>query len=147
MGYLWHGHYLSYFEQARTEWLRARGATYRGLEDQGTLLVVVETGLTFHRPGGYDDEVEVHTRLVEARGARLRFQYEVRRGRELLAKGFTVLASTDARGRPCRPPATLRALAAQAGLDPDGLAQEGLAQEGPGGKDPAASAVQERKSS
>lgn len=122
MGYLWHGHYLAYFEEARTDWLRARGTTYRALEDAGTLLVIVETGLRHHRPARYDDEVLVSTRLAEARGPRLRFEYEVRRGDELLASGFTVLASADRTGRPCRPPGELAALAAAAG---DGAAASG----------------------
>lgn len=110
MGYLWHGHYLAYFEQARTDWLRARGTSYRDLEDSGTLLVVVETGLHFRKPAAYDEEVLVHARLTEVRGPRLRFEYEVRRDAALLATGFTVLASTDRHGRPCRPPEALSSL-------------------------------------
>ena len=55
MGYLWHGHYLALFEEARTDWLRARGLTYRALEDAGILLVVAETGVRYLKPGGYDD--------------------------------------------------------------------------------------------
>jgi acyl-CoA thioester hydrolase len=116
MGYAWHGHYLAYFEQARTDWLRVRGASYRALEDSGTLLVVVETGVRFHRPAGYDDEIVVTARLAEVRGPRTRFEYDVRRDGQLLVTGFTVLASTDKRGRPCRPPEILRRLAEEAGV-------------------------------
>jgi acyl-CoA thioester hydrolase len=114
MGYLWHGHYLAYFEQARTDWFRARGGTYRALEDAGTLLVVVETGVKFRKPAGYDDEVVVVSRLVSAEGVRLRFEYEVRRGRDLLATGFTVLACADKNGRPVRPPEDLLTLVGSA---------------------------------
>jgi acyl-CoA thioester hydrolase len=110
MGYLWHGHYLAYFEEARTAWLRSRGASYRALEDAGVLLVVAEAEVTFRRPAAYDDVVEVSARLVEARGARLTFLYEVRRGPTLLARGRTLLASTDRRGRPCRLPGEILAL-------------------------------------
>ena len=120
MGYLWHGHYLAYFEQARTDWFRARGGTYRALEDAGTLLVVVETGVRFRKPAGYDDEVVVVSRLVSAEGVRLRFEYEVRRGRDLLATGFTELACADRSGRPVRPPGELLALVEAPPRDPSG---------------------------
>jgi acyl-CoA thioester hydrolase len=116
MGYAWHGHYLAYFEQARTDWLRVRGASYRALEDDGTLLVVAETGVKFLRPAGYDDELVITARLAEMRGPRIRFEYDVRRDARLLATGFTVLASADKTGRPCRPPELLRRLAKDAGL-------------------------------
>ncbi len=108
MGYLYHGHYLAYCEQGRTEFLRSRGATYLELEEEGTLLVVVETGLRFLRPAGYDDHLIVRTALTEVRGVRLRFEYELRREDRLLATGFTVLASCNARGRPKRLPARLQ---------------------------------------
>lgn len=118
MGVVYHAHYLAYFEQGRTEFLRARGRAYRDVEEDGSLLVVVETGLRFLRPARYDDLLCVRTRLVEARGVRLRFEYEVRRGEDLLATGYTVLAHTDRAGRPCRPPADLAAFSAPPGVRP-----------------------------
>ena len=110
MGYVYHGHYLVYFEEGRTELLRSLGATYRQLEDDGTLLVVVETGQRFLRPAGYDDDLTIRTSLTRMRGVRLRFEYEVRREAGVLATGFTVLAACDKAGRPRRLPATLRDL-------------------------------------
>jgi acyl-CoA thioester hydrolase len=110
MGFLYHGHYLAYFEQGRTEMLRSLGATYRELEEQGTLLVVVETGQRFLRPAGYDDHLTIRTTLTEVRGVRVRFDYEVRRDEDLLATGHTVLASCNSNGRPRRMPSELRSL-------------------------------------
>jgi len=112
MGFVYHGHYLVYFEQGRTEYLRSLGATYRELEETGTLLVVVETGQRFLSPAGYDDHLTIRTGLTEVRGVRLRFDYEVRRDGDLLATGFTVLASCDSAGRPRRMPEALRAILA-----------------------------------
>ena len=114
MGYLWHGHYLALFEEARTDWLRARGMSYRALEDTGTLLVVVEVGVRYLRPGAYEDELVIRCWPVEAGGATLRLEYEALRAHERLATGFTLLAATDRRGRPCRLPDSLRALVAPA---------------------------------
>ena len=114
MGVVYHGHYLVYFEQGRTELLRSLGATYRQVEEEGTLLFVVETGLNFHRPAHYDDELTVRTRLASVRGVRLRFEYEVLRGDRRLTTGFTVLAACDADGRPRRIPERLAGLTASA---------------------------------
>jgi acyl-CoA thioester hydrolase len=115
MGVVYHAHYLVYFEQGRTELLRSLGGTYRELEDGGTRLVVVETGVRHHRSAGYDDLLQVATRLSDIRGVRMRFDYEVHRSRELVASGFTVLAATDDTGRPRRLPASFREVLGRAG--------------------------------
>ena len=108
MGVVHHSRYFSYFEQARTEMLRSIGGSYRDLEDSGTLLVVAETGARYLKPAGYDDLLTVRTRLAEAGGVRLRFEYEVWRDQVRIATGFTVLAGTDRRGRPTRLPEGFR---------------------------------------
>jgi acyl-CoA thioester hydrolase len=112
MGVVYHAHYLAYFEAGRTEFLRALGRAYRDVEDAGTLLVVADAGLRFHRPAGYDDVLRVRTRLVAASGVRLRFEYEVDRPSDatLVATGHTTLASTDREGRPTRLSAETRRL-------------------------------------
>jgi len=108
MGFLHHGHYLAYFEEGRTELMRSLGVTYREVEDAGTLLVVVETGVRHKQPARYDELLTIRSCLTEVRGVRLRFEYDVTRGEELLATGHTVLASTDTDGRPRRLPEDLR---------------------------------------
>ncbi len=108
MGFLHHGHYLAYFEEGRTELMRSLGVTYREVEDAGTLLVVVESGVRHRQPARYDDLLTIRTRLTEVRGVRLRFDYHVMRDDDLLATGHTVLAATDTQGRPRRLPADLR---------------------------------------
>lgn len=107
MGVVHHANYLAYFEEGRTELLRAGGVTYRDVEDAGTLLVVVESGIRHLAPAHYDDLIVVRTRLAERGRVRLRFEYELLRDGACLATGHTVLASTDRRGRPKRLPADL----------------------------------------
>lgn len=128
MGVVYHGHYLAYFEQGRTELLRSLGATYRELEDAGHLLVVVEAGARYRRPARYDDELTVLTRLAEARAVRLRFEYEVRRDGTCLATGHTVLACTDESGHPQRLPPALARLVGSSPWGPgQGLRKDGAA--------------------
>lgn len=108
MGVVHHPQYLGYFEQGRTEYLRSAGGSYRALEDSGTLLMVVEVGVRYLKPARYDEVVTVRTRIESMGPVRLRFEYEVVRGADLLATGHTVLAACDRDGRPCRMPDTFR---------------------------------------
>jgi len=62
----------------------------------------------------YDDVIEIRTRVAEHSGARLRFEYELRREatESPVATAFTAHAAVDGRGRPRRLPAELRSLLA-----------------------------------
>ena len=110
MGIAWHGEYLAWFEVGRTDLLRGCGCTYRELEAQGLRLPVIEVQARYLRPALYDDVLEIHTRLTGVGGARVSFDYEVRReGTEgPLATGSTSHAAIDLRGRPRRIPEDLR---------------------------------------
>ena len=110
MGVVYHANYLPYFEQGRTEFLRALGTTYREVEASGLLLVVADAGLKFLRPAGYDDLLRVRTRLSELSGVRMLFEYEVDRPLDgvRIATGHTTLAACDLDGRPIRLPDALR---------------------------------------
>ena len=67
---------------------------------------MLEVGAKYFRPAVYDDTLTIVTRLPEKPLLRIRLEYEVRRGEELLATGFTVHASIDREGKPMRPPAS-----------------------------------------
>ena len=111
-GVVYHANYLPYFDIARTEWLRHHGVSYRDVEDQhGILLTVTDAQLRYRRPILFDDQIEVTVRLTEMAGARIRFEYALRRAGEdeLLCSGSTTLASVKGEtGRPCRLPDFLR---------------------------------------
>jgi acyl-CoA thioester hydrolase len=110
MGVAWHGQYFAWFEVGRTDLLRERGCTYRELEADGLRLPVIDAAAKYLRPARYDDLLEVRTRLSRLGGARVEFEYEVRRQGEEppLATGSTAHAAVDPEGRPRRLPAELR---------------------------------------
>src|SRR5213593_2549070 len=87
MGLLHHANYLVYFEQARTELLRARGLTYKDLEDQGYLLVLVKVEVRYRSPAYYDDVLTVRTTILRATAVRIDHRYEVLRADTLVAEG------------------------------------------------------------
>ena len=105
MGVVYHGSYLPWFEVGRTHLLRQHGVVYRQLETEGFFLPVLEVNVRYLRPARYDDTITIVTTLREKPVLRIRPDYEVRRGDELLATGQTTHAFIDRNGRPVRPPA------------------------------------------
>lgn len=105
-GYAYHGAYFAWFEVGRTDWLRARGMTYVDLMAKQVHLPVVSTDARFLRPVGYDETIEIRTKLARVTGVRLVFDYELRRAHqsEVLTRAHTEHAAVDATGRPRRFP-------------------------------------------
>ena len=124
MGVVYHGNYLPWFEVGRTTLLKELGRPYRQLEAEGFRLPVLEVAVKYQRPAVYDDTVTIITTLREKPLLRIKLDYEVRRGDELLATGSTTHAFVDHSGRPVRPPPSAvamfqRAFAAAAQARPD----------------------------
>jgi acyl-CoA thioester hydrolase len=106
-----HGSYVAWFEEARTEWMRARGKTYRQMEDEGNLLQVVEFVCRYHKPVDYDEVVAIRIRVAEPGKAAVQLEYEARRERdgEVCATGSTKLACVGRDGKLRRLPPELTA--------------------------------------
>ena len=104
-----HGSYVAWFEEARTEWMRSRGKTYRDMEDAGFLLQIVDMQIRYLRPIDYDDEILIHVSVKERAKASFTLAYEVRRADDggLTTTGSTKLACMGKDGRPKRLPAEL----------------------------------------
>jgi len=108
MGVVYYANYLRFFEAGRTEFLRAKGMSYRDFEERNRLhLPVVEASVSYRLPARYDDLLTIETSLAEARRASARFGYRVLRGDELLATGHTVHACVGLDGRVQRMPQDL----------------------------------------
>jgi acyl-CoA thioester hydrolase len=107
-GRLHHANFFTYFEQGRVELLRGLGRSYRDLEEAGYMLVVSEITCQYFQGALFDDVLQITTRAVEARGARIVHEYEVRRGEELIAQGRSTVGCVNRQGRVCRLPDFLR---------------------------------------
>ena len=111
MGVVYHAVYLEYFETGRTELLRDFGLPYSALEESGVMLPVLEAHLVMLRPARYDQALTVVSIMNEMPTARLRIDYRILRGDELLATGHTLHAFTTVDTmRPVRPPREFMAL-------------------------------------
>ena len=109
MGYVYHSHYVEYFDIARTEMIRSVGMPNSKLEELGYMLPVIEVHIDYGVPVFCDDEITVRTTLKELkRGATARFDYEIFRGEEPILTGHVriVFVHRDTR-KPCRMPQVL----------------------------------------
>lgn len=104
MGIVYHANYLPWFEVARTQLLREQGFPYRQLEADGYRIPVLEVTAKYRRPALYDDTLTIVATIREKPLLRIRIEYEVFRGDELLATGASAHAFCDLRGQPTRPP-------------------------------------------
>ncbi len=98
MGVVHHSNYLIWFELGRSELCRARGFSYREMEEESNaLLVVAECYIRYKSPAFYEDVLTVRTKVIEIRSRSLRFFYEVRRASDdkLIAEGETLHVVTD----------------------------------------------------
>jgi acyl-CoA thioester hydrolase len=108
MGIVHHSRYLIFFEQGRTDWLRAAGAPYGQLEQQGFLLPVTRIEVRYRRPARFEDELIVRTTLVKASHVTLDHAYEILRGSEVLVQGESTVACVNREGKPVKLPDGLR---------------------------------------
>jgi acyl-CoA thioester hydrolase len=100
--------YLVWFEIARIAYLEEFAGGYPALRETGLESFVLESHVRYRLPAHFDDRLKIHTRVGELRGARFRFDYEVNRGDEVIADGWTSHACVDAQTlRPTRIPDAL----------------------------------------
>ena len=98
MGIAHHSNYLIWFEAGRSDLCRARGFSYKEMEEQnGALLVVAESYVRYKSPAFYEDILTIRTSIGEVRSRSIRFTYEVYRASDemLLAEGETLHLVTD----------------------------------------------------
>jgi acyl-CoA thioester hydrolase len=102
--------YLVWFEVARVEYLREFAGGYQALRDHGIEALVLESHSRYLVPARFDDLLHVHTRCVDVRGARFRYEYAIARDDgTLVADGYTNHACVESvTFRPTRVPGWLK---------------------------------------
>lgn len=108
MKFAYYAKYFEYFEQGRSDLLRAVGLPYAQIEELGYFLPVIEAHGVFKNPARYDDLLRVVTMIKEMPVAKVRVDYEVFRNQEsdAIAEGYTIHSFVNAEtGKPTRAPA------------------------------------------
>ncbi|MCC7192679.1 MAG: acyl-CoA thioesterase [Phycisphaeraceae bacterium] len=94
-----HSAYPVWMEIARVEMLRQRGTAYRELEERGIFFVVARLSIRYRRPAKYDDILQVRVRRLPSAGVKVDHEYEIHRGRELIATAETTIVCVDRQGK------------------------------------------------
>ena len=111
-GVVYYANYLKFAERARTDLLRNLGIEQSRLaSEQGVVFVVRRCAADFLRPARLDDGLEVHTDVVDIKGAAVNFIQRVcRDGDELVRMDVQIACmKSTAPGRPVRIPPGIRA--------------------------------------
>ena len=96
MGVVYHGNYATYFEIARTEWLRNLGISYKELEKKGVMLPMISLSLNFLKSAKYDDVLTITVSLKRTPLVKIDFDYEIiNQNHEIVSTGNSVLAFID----------------------------------------------------
>ena len=98
MGIVHNANYLVWFEVGRSEFCRAKGFSYKEMEEaDNALMVVAESYCRYKSPAYYEDVLTIRTRIGEVRSRSLSFFYEVYRDSDktLIAEGETLHVVTD----------------------------------------------------
>ena len=93
---VFNGHYLTYFDLAMTEYLRAMGFPYpAGLLDAGSDLFVVKAIVEYKSSAHYDEEIDIYCRVARIGHSSLQFLFEIHRGDDLLVGGENIYVNAD----------------------------------------------------
>jgi len=76
-GFVWHGHYLAWFEATRVEMLREVGLTPARLLEMGYLVPVVDLRISCRKPIKSDREVAICCSIEPTEKALLTFRYRI----------------------------------------------------------------------
>ncbi len=93
---VFNGHYLTYFDIAMTEYLRALGFPYPdGLLEAGSDLFVVKATVEYKASARYDDQIDAYCRVARIGRSSMQFLFEIYRGEDLLVTGENIYVNAD----------------------------------------------------
>lgn len=99
LGIVWHGRYVSYFEDGRVVFGDHYGLSYTRYREMGIAAPIVQMHLDYHAPLHFDEIMTITTTLHWCESLRLNFEYRITRSDVLIARGCTVQLLTDLSGR------------------------------------------------
>ena len=108
--HVYHARYLDLLEEARGEFFRHLGTTFRQWQERDTIFPVVECRLRYQLPAHYDDTLRLGLWVTLAERVRLNFGCQIlNQAGAVVLKGETFHACTTIAGKPQRLPASLLA--------------------------------------
>ncbi|MGM0508767.1 MAG: acyl-CoA thioesterase [Fusobacteriota bacterium] len=101
MGRVYHANFLNWLEEARTEYIREYGVSYKSIEDKGYYLPIREVNIKYINPVKYDEEVKIITTVEKVTRVKVVFKYEIYNLDKTIkfGKATTVNVLTDTNGK------------------------------------------------
>jgi acyl-CoA thioester hydrolase len=115
MGIVHHASHIVYFEEGRSSYARARGASYAAFEETGHFLVVAEVNARYIKAARYDQRLTIRTWIAERKSRGIVFEYEIVEASSgnLLVTGISKHICVNKEGRPAFLPDAWRAWSLQ----------------------------------
>lgn len=77
LGIVWHGNYISYFEEGREDFGRKHGLSYLDVQKNGFVTPIVESSSKHLLPLRYGDVALIETTFVDSVSAKIIFTYKI----------------------------------------------------------------------
>jgi acyl-CoA thioester hydrolase len=103
MGVAYYANYLVWFEVGRSQYCNDRGFSYREMErETGLYLIVAESRCRYRSPARYEDELLIQTRIADLTRRTILFDYRIGRPADgaSVAAGETLHVLSTPQGRP-----------------------------------------------
>ena len=107
-GIVYHSKYLHFAERARSELLLSMGFKFTKLDkDMNLFFVVKNMRIDFLKPAYLHDGINVITKVINIKGARLELIQEITRNKQILVEIISTIALINSLGKPKKIPAKL----------------------------------------
>lgn len=99
LGIVWHGHYITYFEDGREAFGRQYGISYLDIQKNGYSRPIVKTSTEHFLPLKYGETFRIETNFINVSAAKMVFRYKIfNESNQLVCTGETVQVFVDGEG-------------------------------------------------
>lgn len=97
LGIVWHGHYVTYFEDGRESFGQKHGLGYLDIYNNGFSAPIVKIDCNYKKSLYYGDTAIVETTYVNTPAAKIHFTYKIfnAKTKELICEGTTIQVFID----------------------------------------------------
>lgn len=96
LGIVWHGNYITYFEDGREAFGRKHGLTYLDIQNAGFVTPIVKSTCEHFLPLKYGETFRIETTFINSRSAKLIYQYRLyNKENKLVCSGETIQVFLD----------------------------------------------------
>ena len=95
MGIVWHGRYISYFEEARVAFGRKYGVSYSDFIRNQIPVPIRQVSVDHLKPLFFEDMIEIDAILHWTEAARINFEFKIRKDGKVVCTGHSIQLMLD----------------------------------------------------